>query len=557
MANKVQAVVFDYKAVFQAGTTSPHPDIAQLLRVLDQQGVDWVLMTTQSIDAAALCSAAGLSQPALHLSQEDIPGRKNRGSGLWLDQAAERLGLRKNQLVIVGTTEWDWMTGINAGVLYFHARWASALGRTIDALGADDPAHLYWWLERHLLHEPEWIFALDDAERRLRVRSLFQPDETFPGTSPSSFNLKTVFTYDKEVTVGDGSARDILMVHLLCSAYLDGSLPNRAWFCVYPSSTPGRVNDQLAEFLEVAKVMVGSYYRGDLLVRASQATDTSLARANGRHGTVSIATQATTVHLNPKYRNTVRGKTVIVFDDFTTEGMSLDWARNLLAKAGASRIIGVTIGKYRKPYTLFTPRPGVTINAFAPNALTPADFTTEYLSPGFGTGPGDLLRDTMSRLIAGDTGMPDIGRGPASQPRIAVPRVVPANAPIAGGRPVPAGRREPMRTYKNGRQRHIGDILNQFATDELVTWHGEYLYPVGKHSSMALWWISRWGGPEQWYSSREAEELISQVCNDEGIIWEPVQPNYGETERLEAVRRIEHRRRAFKRIQERRRAAGD
>jgi hypothetical protein len=114
-----------------------------------------------------------------------------------------------------------------------------------------------------------------------------------------------------------------------------------------------------------------------------------------------------------------------------------------------------------------------------------------------------------------------------------------------------------MRTYKNGRQRHIGDILNQFATDELVTWHGEYLYPVGKRSSKALWWISRWGGPEQWYSSREAEELISQMCEDEGIIWEPVQPNYGETERLEAVQRIERRRRVFRRVQERRQAAGD
>lgn len=556
MTNKVQAVVFDYKAVFQAGTT-PHPDMAQLLHVLKQQGVAWALLTMQPIDAAALCSAAGLPQPALHLSQDDIPGRKSRGSGLWLDQAAERLHLHKNQLVIVGTTEWDWMTGINAGVLYIHARWASVLGRTIDALVADDPVHLYWWLDRHLLNEPEWLFALDDVERRLRVRSLFQPDETFPGTSPTSFNLKTVFTYDQKVTVGAGSARDILMVHLLCSAYLDGSLPGRAWFCVYPSSTPGRVNDQLAEFLQVAKVMVGSYYRGDLLVRASKAIDTSMARANRQHGTVSIATQATTVHLNPKYRSAVRGKTVIVFDDFTTEGMSLDWARNLLTKAGAREVIGVTIGKYRKPYTVFTPRPGVTIDAFAPNALTPADFTTEYLAPGFGTGPGDLLRETISKLIAGDTGMPDIRRGPATQPRIAVPRAVPANAPATGSHPVPAGRREPMRTYKNGRQRHIGDILNQFATDELVTWHGEYLYPVGKRSSMALWWISRLGGPEQWYSSREAEDLISQVCEDESIIWEPVQPNYGETERLEAVQRIERRRLAFQRVQERRQAADD
>ncbi|MFB7648302.1 hypothetical protein ACFC0S_08795 [Streptomyces sp. NPDC056084] len=96
--------------------------------------------------------------------------------------------------------------------------------------------------------------------------------------------------------------------------------------------------------------------------------------------------------------------------------MSLDWARNLLSKAGARQVIGVTIGKYRKPYTLFTPRPGVTISAFAPNALTSADFTTEYLSPGFGIGLGDLLRETMSKIITGETGIPGIGSG-ADSPR--------------------------------------------------------------------------------------------------------------------------------------------
>ncbi|MFJ5882597.1 hypothetical protein [Kitasatospora cineracea] len=546
MANKVQAVVFDYKALFKAGTTQPHPDAAQLLHVLDQQGLAWVLLTSRPIDAAAICAAAGLPQPALHLSQEDIPGRKARGSNLWLDQAAERLGLRNNQLVIVGTTEWDWRTGINAGVLYIHARWASALTEPIDALGADDPAHLYWLVDRHLLHEPQWLFALDDEKRSLRVRSLFQPDETFPGTSPTSFNLKTIFTYDRKVTVGDESARDILMVHLLCSAFLDGSLPSRAWFCVYPSSTPGQVNDQLAEFLEVAKVMTGGYYKGDLLVRAAQATDTSVARATGRHDTVSIATQATTVHLNPKYQRTVKGKTVIVFDDFTTEGMSLDWARNLLTKAGARQVIGVTIGKYRKPYTVFTPRPGVTINAFAPNALTPAHFTTEHLSPGFGTGPGDLVRETMSRLITGDTGLPGVEPGRVTQPPMAAPTVAPGNTPATAGRTaqVPAGRREPMRTYKNGRQRHIGETLNQLVADQLVSgWHGEYLHPDGKPSSMALWWFSAFGGhPTQWWTTREAEALISSVCEAAGIIWEPVPPNYGEPERLETLKRIEARR---------------
>nr|BEK62778.1 hypothetical protein KPHV_00050 [Kitasatospora purpeofusca] len=404
--NRVRAVVFDYKAVFENGTWKPHPDVAQVLHALDQQGVVWVLLTTGRVDAAAYCAAAGLPQPVLHLCQDDIPGRKNRGSGLWLDEVADRLGRCKAEMVIVGTSEWDWMTGINGKVLHIHARWASALGKPIVSLAADDPAHLYWLLDRHLLHEPEWLFTLDDPARRFRVRSLFQPDETFPGTRPARFDLKTIFTYDQQVEVGDRSARDVLMTHLLCSAYLDDCLPSRAWFCVYPSSTPGRVNDQLAEFLKVARVMAGGYYKDDLLVRATPAIDTSRARAGGRHSEVTIATQANTVHLNPDHRRTLKGKTVIVFDDFTTQGMSLDWARNLLTAAGAKEVIGVTIGKYRKPYTFFTPRLGVTIDPFTTNSLTPANFTTEQLISAFGTGPVQLVRDTMAMYVAGETGLP-------------------------------------------------------------------------------------------------------------------------------------------------------
>ncbi|MFG3064842.1 hypothetical protein ACGFYM_40840 [Streptomyces sp. NPDC048231] len=47
---------------------------------------------------------------------------------------------------------------------------------------------------------------------------------------------------------------------------------------------------------------------------------------------ISIGAQARTVRINPKYRGKLKGKTVIVFDDFTTEGKSIEWARTLLTR---------------------------------------------------------------------------------------------------------------------------------------------------------------------------------------------------------------------------------
>lgn len=62
----------------------------------------------------------------------------------------------------------------------------------------------------------------------------------FPRGGGRTFTVKDIFTYDKTVKVGDQDARDVLMLHLLCAAYLDGTLPGQSFFCVYPSSTCGQ-----------------------------------------------------------------------------------------------------------------------------------------------------------------------------------------------------------------------------------------------------------------------------------------------------------------------------
>ena len=184
------------------------------------------------------------------------------------------------------------------------------------------------------------------------------------------------------------------MLHVLANAYLEGLLAGSSYFCVYPGSKPGKLNQQLSGYLDKAAAIVHGYHKDDLLVRAVEAPDTSLlryrARQSGTTANISIATQATTVHLGSAYRGRLVGKTVIVFDDFTTHGMSLEWARLLLKAGGATRAVMLTVGKYGTAHTSFDLQDDVGFDPFALNVgLTVADFlwTRQDVTVDHGTSP--------------------------------------------------------------------------------------------------------------------------------------------------------------------------
>jgi hypothetical protein len=111
---------------------------------------------------------------------------------------------------------------------------------------------------------------------------------------------------------------------------------------------------------------------------------------------VTIATQARTVHVGERYRDKLTGKTVVVFDDFTTHGMSLEWARLLLTAAGVGRIVMLTVGKYGTRHTCYELR-GRNLDPYAPNAMTADDFTTVNLVPV----ADPQAQDRLYQLIAG------------------------------------------------------------------------------------------------------------------------------------------------------------
>ncbi len=154
------------------------------------------------------------------------------------------------------------------------------------------------------------------------------------------------------------------MFHAVANLYAVGLIRSGCYFAVYPRSTPGNRDEAMDEFLRAAACFFHGWFKYDLLVRGRQAVDSS--RARSRREYVGFTNQSNTVIVSPEYQGKLGGRTVIVFDDFTTSGMSLDWARTLLLAAGAERVVLVTFGNYGQnhpvKHSLYSP--AMTVNPF-------------------------------------------------------------------------------------------------------------------------------------------------------------------------------------------------
>ena len=364
----MKGVIFDHSTILvDSRDARLVAAVRSLLENLKAAGLNLVIFSTHPQDIDTALKQRGFPTTDLFLTKRDVG--ENKGSPIWVRTAADRLGARTHELLYVGDDVLDWRNAINTATLYLHAGWVGPLPAGVTAFVAGKPEMVWMFVTHFLLGPPRWAYALEVDKYRLQLRSLLGAKVMLPSSEPAdSFKLQDVFTHEKPVKVGKDPARNLLMLHAVTSLYLEGLIPPHSPFAVYPSSNPNKRNRVLQEFVQPVSRLFHAYFKEDLLVRASEAPDTSMerwrAREEGREPDVTFTDQANTVHVNPKYWNLIDGRTAFVFDDFTTTGMSLEWARNLLYAAGAARVIMVTVGKYPRPHTVYVPTEDSVVTPF-------------------------------------------------------------------------------------------------------------------------------------------------------------------------------------------------
>jgi hypothetical protein len=357
LSDRLRAVIFDYSTLLvPADNAVLVADLRTMLETLKGFGLKIVVFSTYGKAINKELARRGMPPCDLFVCSANLGGAK-KGAVVWTSYTAEQLGIRPNQLLYIGDGDLDWRTALNGGVLYLGAKWSQEAEAEQRGLLALTPERVVRFATHFLLQPARFEYSLDIGDVGLRLRSLLSANARLPATNPATFSLQDVLTYRIPVTVRRVNARDYLMLHAVSSLYLEGLVPPQAVFAVYPSSTFGKRSGPILEYMDLLKRYLRINARDDLLVRGAQARDTSRIRAEANkrheHAVVSFTEQTNSVYVNAARRTLIQGKTVIVCDDFTTSGMSLEWARNLLLAAGAGEVILLTIGKYSSRHTVY------------------------------------------------------------------------------------------------------------------------------------------------------------------------------------------------------------
>jgi len=357
-AEPLKAVLFNHTALLDSNYDEARvTQIKHMLGGLKDLGLSVVALSTDSEPLELLRGTYG-SLVDLTLDRDAVG--KNKGSDAWVLRACERLGLSPTQVFYVGDTVRDWRTAVNARVFYLEAGWSErSRGRGARrVLIVKQPDVILPFARYVLAPAPFWAYAEDFKDERVRLRVLLPKDARLRSDA-GAFTVQDVFTYKREIKVAGLPANTMLLALVVASLLREGLFDVRRGrsmpiFAPYPGSKRGSSTRLFDDPLQLLVSYAKGHYLPDLFLRKKDAADKSLLRARRARGEpVSLPTienETSTLVLNAKYKGKVRGRRVVVLDDFTTTGANLEWAKTLLLSADAAEVTMVAVGKYPKPH---------------------------------------------------------------------------------------------------------------------------------------------------------------------------------------------------------------
>lgn len=264
-------------------------------------------------------------------------GRQNGGI---IKSIATATNSNAHDVIVLAATDTDLQMGKNGGALLVAAGWANNPKLKSLGIEAKTPAELLdmlnlvdgWlggWRVKCSAHNYK-IFSLAD------LSTIHQPP------TQQVFGQKVT----NAVKNGGGCLNALLV--LTARSLLQDGIGDKTLWGVYPSSSSNNTdNEVLSDFTHRLRTTVSRAHHAKrgipLFIRHTPSVKRSSSKTVNR---LDPSNQIETIHINPEYRTSIVGKTVVVIDDCTTYGVSFGVAAAFLNKAGAKEVIGVALGKF-------------------------------------------------------------------------------------------------------------------------------------------------------------------------------------------------------------------
>jgi predicted amidophosphoribosyltransferase len=298
--------------------------------------------------------------------------RTRKGSPEFILFPCRKLQVEVRESIYVGHSLYDAVTASHAKVLFLRASWAPT---NVDyGIPVGTPQELREFIELYMSKTKLWFAFSNVAPHCGQSGKLYSMiDGNGAGDAQLKGLMVQVLKQQTDAQVKGRSFKDFLSRHLVASIYLSGLHEKADYWTLYPGHVKGSSNRTMQPFLELSTKLFRAKYADGLLLRHQTAQKSAYLRRSGQ--LAAFESQVRSVLVNPKFRESLNAKTVLVIDDFTTNGNSFEWARNVLGRAGASNVICVALGKYGDVYNSNrSPQPGRAWDPFSPCELNDADF---------------------------------------------------------------------------------------------------------------------------------------------------------------------------------------
>ena len=267
-----------------------------------------------------------------------VYGRQN-GKFVSALVAANPGALRYSDVVVLGTSEEDFLMAVNSRSILLACGWCPDLDAKTKRYGVlvDAPQRLEqvigfledkhpWYFQHHSAFLD--VFSLTDAGTKYE----------------SDAQLKRLAERLQScLKNGQPIYKNAFRLHLLSSLYSTDGFKSADVWSYYPSSDSKNSGQEImTEFSELARTTFGKRNKGPLVIRHKPSVKRHMSGGDRN----DPRSQLDTIHLNPEYRDKLAGKTVVIMDDYLTRGVSFGVSASLLQKAGAAKMIGVSMGKF-------------------------------------------------------------------------------------------------------------------------------------------------------------------------------------------------------------------
>jgi Haloacid dehalogenase-like hydrolase len=384
----IEALVCDASGTLLTTGLDPQPEVASMLARLAALGVRVVVAVNHpESQTRQQLSSAGLLEYVDHIvAREHVA--KDKGSPVWVDKFRELTGLEANQFFYLGNSLYDMITASRGPMVYAHSAWsgAAAYGYGLVALSPGWVAAVIQHIFRKR-HNWYWTMqGIDPSGRQLHAVTMIDADGA-GGDQRLRKVLLDLLKDDRDSSVGPMTLKEFVMLHMLASLNNDGDFAAAQLWTTYPGHL-GEPNNVMGDFLDIAAKLARNKYKRDLLDRHTRAERSNIVFK--RQGIVAaVRNQLETMRVGADYRKTLKGKRVLLLDNFLTWGSTTETGRNLLLTAGAAAVKVACVGKYgTRMYVV-----GAPAQAWDPFGTSPPEASSFRYQERVGSTDGRALRE--------------------------------------------------------------------------------------------------------------------------------------------------------------------